>query len=210
MLIPDLFQKWSISPKGIIHIGAHKCEERDIYKNCGCDDSKVIWIEGNKELYDEMKSKLPTIQIYNGIIADCIKTVDFIVTNNDGMSSSFLELKEHLVSHPDCLEAKRFTNVTSTTLMNLVSDNSINMNQYDFLVMDIQGAELHALKGMVDILNHFKGMYIEVNTKEMYSGCGLLDEVKNFLRAHGFELVDMFVYDHLGWGDAYFSRNNNS
>ena len=33
MLIPDIFDKYpSYKPvKGVIHIGAHKCEEKDIY-----------------------------------------------------------------------------------------------------------------------------------------------------------------------------------
>lgn len=207
MLIPDLFQKWNITPKGIIHIGAHRCEEREIYANCGCDDSKVIWVEGNKELYDEMKN-IQGVQIYNAIIADTVKTVDFIITNNDGMSSSFLELKEHLISHPQCLEEKRFKDLHTTTLTHLVKENSINMENYDFLVMDIQGAEYHALQGMVDILPHFKGMYIEVNQKELYANCGLLHQVEAFLEIHGFHLKDMNMLTELGWGDAYFERLN--
>jgi FkbM family methyltransferase len=205
MLIPDLFHKWNISPKGIIHIGAHRCEEREIYVNCGCDDSKVIWIEGNKELYDEMK-RIPSLQLYNAIIAETVKTVDFIITNNEGMSSSFLELKEHLISHPECLEEKRFNNMQTTTLSKLVKENSINMENYDFLVMDIQGAEYHALQGMVELLPHFKGMYIEVNEKELYENCGLLHQVEAFLKHHGFYLKDINMLKHFGWGDAYFER----
>jgi len=206
MLIPDLFQKWNIHPRGIIHIGAHRCEERDIYNKIGCDDSKVIWIEGNPELFVEMKNTLPQVQIYNAIISDECSVVDFIITNNEGMSSSFLELKEHLISHPDCLEEKRIKNLKTTTLTTLVEQYNIDMNKYNFLIMDIQGAELHALKGMTEILKHFDGMYIEVNDRELYKDCGLLPDVTKFLSEHGFVLRDIQMAGNFGWGDAYYCR----
>jgi FkbM family methyltransferase len=205
MLIENFFKKWNIRPTGIIHIGAHRCEERDIYLDAGCDDSRVIWIEGNTELYKEVRTELPTVQLYNALIADEEKTVDFIVTNNDGMSSSFLELKDHLVYHPDCLEQKRLMNQKTTTLENFVIDHAINMTRYDFLAMDIQGCEYLALKGMTSLLKHFKGIYLEVNTSEIYKDCGQLREVTAFLRQYGFEMKDIYMTPY-NWGDAYFSR----
>jgi len=96
MLIPDCFEKFSIVPKGIIHIGAHMCEEREIYEKAGCDDTKVLWIEGNPRLCQFISQKFPTVQLYNGLISDKEDDVEFIVTNN-GQSSSFLELKEHKI-----------------------------------------------------------------------------------------------------------------
>lgn len=73
--------------------------------------------------------------------------------------------------------------------------------------MDIQGAELHALKGMTSILKYFKHIYMEVNTKELYEGCGVLEEVTNFLHVHGFVMKDINMTPH-GWGDALFELKN--
>lgn len=205
MLIPDLFQKWNIRAKGIIHVGAHFCEERSIYAESGCDDSKVIWIEGNPEIYEFIKRQAPpSIQLYHALISDGENDVDFIITNNEGMSSSFLELKEHLVEHPQCREHHRLK-LRTTTIPKFLEKNGLDCADYDFLIMDIQGAELHALKGMNDLLPNFQHMYLEVNTKELYAGCGLLSEVLEFLGQHGFKLKDLNMTQH-GWGDAYFSR----
>jgi len=204
MLIPDLFQKWNIRSKGIIHIGAHYCEERPIYARGGCDDAKVVWIEGNPEIYNLIKNSQLPVQIYHALISDKEEDVDFIVTNNDGMSSSFLELKEHLVEHPTCIESHR-VKLRTTTLPKFMEANDLDPANYDFLIMDIQGAELHALKGMVDILKNFNHMYLEVNMKELYANCGLLPDVMKFLESHGFKMRDINMTQH-GWGDAYFSR----
>jgi hypothetical protein len=56
MLIP--FEKLSISKpiRGVIHIGAHECEERDGYfKHFHLNDSQIIWIEAIPEKAQQMK-----------------------------------------------------------------------------------------------------------------------------------------------------------
>lgn len=204
MLIPNLFQKWNIQATGIVHIGAHTCEERPIYANAGIDDSKIIWIEGNPSIYQHAKNSLPsTVQLYQGLISDKEDLVDFIVTNNF-QSSSFLELKEHRREHPDVYEIQRLK-LTTCTLPQFYENNNIDPSLYDFLAMDIQGAELHVLKGMSNLLNNFKHIYLEVNTKELYESCGLLPEIIEYLNNYNFEMKDINMTQH-GWGDAYFCK----
>lgn len=203
MWIPDCFEKCSIVPKGIIHVGAHMCEEREIYKNVGCDDTKVVWIEGNPRLCHSISQKFPTVNVYNGLISDREEDVDFIITNN-GASSSFLELKEHKIQHPDVYEIERIK-LRTTTLPELLNRNSIDITSYDCLMMDIQGAELHALRGMKDILSGFRLVYLEVNVKELYDGCGRLPEIIEFLQPYGFVMAEIKMTDY-GWGDAVFVR----
>jgi hypothetical protein len=94
--------------KGVIHIGAHKCEENDDYKTLNTKES-TLWIDGN----DELCALNPNI--INALISDTDdKTVDFIITSNDGMSSSLLELHEHKIEHPDCIEINRIKKKTIT------------------------------------------------------------------------------------------------
>jgi FkbM family methyltransferase len=204
MLIPDLFEKWNISPTGIVHIGAHDCEERAIYEKAGLDDTKVIWIEGNPLVYERTKKAVPdTVQLYRALVSDKEEDVDFIVTNNS-LSSSFLELKEHLVEHPYVYEILRMK-LKTTTLPQLYTSANIDPTKYDMLVMDIQGAELHALKGMGELVNSFTHIYLEVNTKELYKNCGLLDDVREYLEKYNFVIKDISMSEH-GWGDAYFAK----
>jgi len=152
-----------------------------------------------------VSQKFPTVQLYNGLISDKEHDVDFIVTNN-GQSSSFLELKEHKIQHPDVYEVGRIQ-LRTTTLPELLSRHSIDVTKYDCLMMDIQGAELHALRGMKDILSGFRLVYLEVNTKEIYAGCGQLSDIVDFLQPYGFVMKDINM-THYGWGDAVFVRHS--
>lgn len=202
-MIDLIFKKYNIKCKGLIHIGAHACQERDMYLKNGLSDENIIWIEGNPVLVENIKNTLPTAKIYQGLIAETEKDVEFVITNNE-QSSSFLELKEHSKEHPDVIEVNR-TKMKTITLPNLLKENNIDYTNFDFLTMDIQCAEYLALQGMKDILSNFKGIFMEVNTKELYTGCASLEEIKNFLKTYGFVLKDLWMSPH-GWGDGYFAN----
>ena len=52
MLIPTIFQDYPecIPKKGILHIGAHTCEEAPLYHSIGINDNQILWIEGNADI----------------------------------------------------------------------------------------------------------------------------------------------------------------
>lgn len=204
MLIPNIFHKYNIKPIGIIHIGAHTCEEREIYHAAGVGDERILWIEANPMIVESVQNVMDkTVKIIQGCISDKEGEVSFMITNNM-QSSSLLPFGTHSKEHPDVVPVDYIT-LRTTTLPCLLDLNQISPHSYDFLCMDIQGAELLALKGMVSILGCFKGIYLEVNTDELYRGCGLLDEVKMLLGEYGFSMVDILMTPHK-WGDALFLR----
>ena len=106
MLIDISQLKFTKDVYGVIHIGAHECEERIKYLSrfCNVTDNEIIWIDALKNKVDSIKSENPNIQIFN----ECISNTDneniiFYITNNL-QSSSILKLKEHLLEHPDIYE----------------------------------------------------------------------------------------------------------
>lgn len=195
--IETLVQKHNVvAPKhGVIHVGAHKCEEQPFYDRLGLKN--VLWIDGNDELCRENS------RIVNALLSDEDgKQVDFIITSNDAMSSSILELKEHLIEHPDCVEKQRVRKHTTRldTLMKVY-----DQNKYDMLVLDVQGAELLVLKGGTETLKNINCLVSEVNTKELYKDCVLLEQLDDFLTEQGFVRVFTNMTRH-GWGDAVYVR----
>ena len=72
------------------------------------------------------------------------------VTNNL-QSSSILELKKHKEYYPNITVDKR-VNVFTLTLDDLFDECDLKIEKYNFLNIDIQGAELLALKGAGNIL----------------------------------------------------------
>jgi hypothetical protein len=50
-------------------------------------------------------------------------------------------------------------------------------------------------------------MYLEVNEKELYKDCGLINDVDNFLSQYNFKRVLTKMTTH-GWGDALYILDN--
>ena len=73
-----------------------------------------------------------------------------------------------------------------------------------FLNLDIQGAELSALRGMGRNISTCLAIYTEVNLRELYKGVPLLEEMDAFLSEKGFVRVDWEIFSQLGWGDALY------
>lgn len=207
MLI-DIFQlKFIKVVNGIIHIGAHDCEERIKYLSRFSEvtDDDIIWIDALKHKVDEIQAKNSSIRIYNECIGDNDdESVIFKVTNNF-QSSSFLSLKEHLIEHPDIHEIAQIEMKTKT-LKTFYDENNLKYDKYNFMVLDIQGAELLALKGAAEILNTVDYIYIEVNTKELYESCALLPEIDEYLSTFGFTRDNILMTEH-GWGDAFYTKH---
>jgi FkbM family methyltransferase len=195
---------------GVIHVGGHLAEERDIYADRGLN---VFWVEANPKLYPEL---LNTISNHPNQRASCDllmdtegKRYDFYISSNNGESSSVLEIAGHKeiwtqVSYVETIP------LTSTTLSGLVKREKLDLSRYDSLVMDTQGSELHILKGATDILDQFKFIKTEVADFDLYKGCCRLSDMDQFLDQHHFRRVRTWAFARkAGLGavyDAVYSR----
>jgi hypothetical protein len=95
--------------------------------------------------------------------------------------------------------------MTTTRVDSLLARNDVLVGPGWFLNIDLQGAELLALKGMGDLLHQFSHLYIEVNEKELYKGCPRVWEIDSFLAGWGFHGVETKMTG-FGWGDKYYQR----
>jgi FkbM family methyltransferase len=191
-------------PKGIIHIGAHLMEERVDYLLAGIHD--IIWIEANDKICKqniESYNLLKTEYQFNYAMSDVDnQEIEFKITNN-GQSSSILELDKHKIHHPHIyvtdtikLKTKRFDV--------LAKEQNIDIQKYNFINIDIQGAELLALKGFGDLLNHIDYIYSEVNEASLYKDCALITDMDSYLFEFTREETAMTSSE---WGDAFYVRN---
>lgn len=207
MLIPTIFSTFPecIPKKGILHVGAHMCEERAFYNTINIGDNDILWIEAIGEVVGYVKKINENINIVQAVITDKDdEDVSFMITNNN-QSSSILNFGTHTVEHPHIFEIER-RNLKSITLNTLFERNNIPHDRYDFINIDIQGAELKALKGAERILPHIKAIYAEVNEKMLYEGAVLLPELDEYLASFNFKRVITNMTRH-GWGDALYIKN---
>ena len=207
MLIPTIFNTFPecIPKKGILHIGAHMCEERVLYNSINIRDKDTLWIEAIGEIVAYVKKINENINIVQAVITDKDdEELSFMITNNKE-SSSIFNFGTHAIEHPHVFEIER-RRLKSITLNTLFERNNIPHDRFDFINIDIQGAELKALKGAVHILPHIKAIYAEVNEKMLYEGAGLLPELDEYLATFNFKRVITNMTQH-GWGDALYIKN---
>lgn len=207
MLIPfdKLFEKYNIKSTGILHVGASLGQEAQRYADLGI--KKMIFIEAIPDVFLQLKSnisKFPDATALNACVSneDGVK-VKFNIANNEGQSSSFLEFGTHLEQHPTVkfIDSIELETIRLDTLL-----KDIDLSQIDFLVMDLQGAELLALKGLGELLNNFKFAYLEVNCQELYKGGAMIEDVDFYLGAYGFERKETKMLG-FGWGDAIYIKS---
>jgi FkbM family methyltransferase len=197
----ELIKKYKINFKGILHVGAHECEELNDYEQYISRDN-ILWIEALPEKVKLCKNKYPGINIENAIVSDKVANVVFKVSNN-GQSSSILDFGLHSQYHPQVHYINAFEGQTSL-LKDILPKYNIN---YNFLNFDIQGAELKALKGMENYLHNVDYLYTEVNSDYVYKDCALVTELDEYLKQFGLVRVET-NWTEYKWGDAFYIKHN--
>jgi FkbM family methyltransferase len=206
MLIPftqinNVLKINNIECKGALHLGAHECEEIPFYSQIGVLAKDIVWIDAIPTKVEEARARgVPNV--HNAVITD--KDDEDVVFNvsNNGQSSSVLEFGTHKTEHPWVVYVDKLKQ-KSVTLDTFIERNRIDATKLTFWNFDIQGAELMALRGATKYIQYAKVMYLEVNEKELYKGCGLIDDIDAFLASYKFKRVLTKMTDH-GWGDAMY------
>ncbi len=200
--IKTILSENEININGVLHVGAHECEELNFYNELGIDN--ILWVDAMTTKVNEAKEK-GISNIYEAVISDTDnKDIIFNVSNNI-QSSSILEFGTHSVEHPNVVYIDKLYK-KSITIDTFFERNSLDPSDYTFWNFDIQGAELMALKGAMKSIKYVKMLYLEVNVKELYVGCPLLGDIDEFLLAYDFKRVVATITPH-GWGDAIYIKS---
>ncbi len=175
------------SAKGVIHVGAHAGQERDLY-----GDLPVVWVEALPLVFSVLCERIadkPHQQAFNYLVADG-KPYKFGLSNNAAQSSSIFDLKGHKDLWPD-VGYIAAVEMESVTLAEVIERHGLDLNVYDALVLDVQGAELLALRGAGEQLRRFKWVLAEAADFEAYAGGCQLRDLDEYLRGFGFVRQNM-------------------
>ena len=201
----ELFHYWGVNPIQVVHVGAHKAEEESSYSELGWHKpNKVIWIEANPNLVLKLENRLATdtnLIIHAAVWSHSGESITLKITNKT-QSSSLLDFGTHSSLYPSIKVESEFRLSTKT-----LEEVLVNVSQVDFLNLDIQGAELQALKGFEKRLSSVKWIYTEVNKKQIYNGCATVSEMDLFLSSFGFRRVSTRWMPLAGWGDALYVQD---
>lgn len=198
--ISELTDTYSLVVKEVLHIGAHKFEERLSYISAGW--SPRIWIEANKAMFEQRPSFDNSED--RAIEAACWSedgvVLDFKVMSNSECSS-LLNLGLTSKYYPD-VKLIDVTKVVGRRVDTLFAGTPLP----NFVNIDVQGSELHVLRGFGERLWDVDYVYCEVNKRSLYLSCAQIEELDNYLLAFGLHRITTRWVPLRHWGDALYVR----
>ena len=199
----SILNKYNIKVTGVLHIGAHECEEMSLYQDLGLTPDDVTWLDAMPQKVDEAKARgIPNV--YQALVTDKDdELIKFNISNNV-QSSSIFEFGTHATAHPNVVYVGSLVS-PSITIDTFCQRNNINISKHNYWSIDIQGAEFKALVGGEKCLAFAKVLYLEVNEQELYKGCTLKPLLDHYLESQGFICVAQAIHA-VGWGDAIYIR----
>jgi FkbM family methyltransferase len=203
--LPDL-NDYLRSCSGVIHVGANTGQERDTYAGYRLP---VIWIEPLPAQFERLKQNIkvyPNQIAIKGLITDRDDVSTILhVSNNDGISSSILDLALHRDIWPDVYYVGDIE-VNSVRLQTAISRAGLDISKYDALVMDTLGVELLILRGLGADITHFKYIKMEAADFEAFKGCATVSEISEFLISScGYSLLRKDRFAQRDAGGSYFN-----
>jgi FkbM family methyltransferase len=198
---------FGIHPKSLIHIGAHLAEESEAYDNFNWAGlTGITWIEAQEELVEFLKIKLDANR--NRVLKVCAWSLSgekkYLNITSNSQSTSLLNFGEHSELYPE-IYVKRKCEVKTSRLDEVLEESE----NFEFVNLDVQGAELHVLIGMGEKLSHAKWIYTEVNSAEIYLDNVRVKELDEYLKKFGFKRVVTKWVGKDGWGDALYVKRVN-
>lgn len=195
-----LIEKYNLTIKGVIHIGAHYGTEHKLYKQNKIEN--IVYFEPLSKNFQILKENVSDSLLYNLALGNIDGEIEmYVEDSNQGMSSSILEPKLHLEQYPHIT----FPRKEKVQIRKLDSLN-LDVKKYNLINIDVQGYELEVFKGGKELLKNIDYVISEINRDELYSNCVQISELSNFLKEYGFELVEE-SWDGKTWGDGFFIKN---
>ena len=198
--LEELVQKYQVKIKGLIHVGAHYGQEYEIYQKLGI--ANLIFFEPLSQNFEILKTyvgeKAKLFQLALGNENKKVKM--YTESANNGMSSSILKPQKHLEQYPQIV----FDTEEIVEMVRL-DDFLSDIENYNFLTIDVQGYELEVLKGSQETLTSISGILTEVNRDELYENCVQVEQLDDFLDLYEFQRVET-NWSGETWGDAFYLK----
>lgn len=197
-------EQYKLDIKGVVHIGAHYGDEVLDYIRNGIQD--ITLFEPLSENFEILEKNLSdvnaNINAYQVALGSEEKVVKMYISSNDAQSSSILKPKEHLNQYSYITFEESQEEVEVKTL------DSYDIQNANFINIDVQGYELEVFKGGRKTLERIDYIYSEVNRDEMYEGNTFIEQLDEFLSEYGFSRVETYWPDpkKVGWGDALYIK----
>ena len=210
----------AIDPKNITNIfelGAHDGNDTEILSKL-YPNSTIIAVEALPEFCDKIrKRKLPNVQIIQKAITDKQgNDIVFHRANKQYQASGSIYGSTEGQGFHDVMKNKlQSIKVKTTTIDALVKETGIVPS---IILMDLQGAELLALKGAIKTLDKCKYIVSEGGYVPLYKGASTIHDVTKFVNSKHYKCIKCngqsckaVQNNHSkGWTDCLYERDNKT
>lgn len=124
--------------------------------------------------------------------------------NEPDYASSFLPFHPWMMNR--LADTKQFTTMRVDAVPTLTLDHALHDREHiDLLKINIHGMELLSLQHAIDTLKRTEVVHCNVSFIEMYEGQSRFNDVEQFMRAQGFDLIDFYDQRHYAFASTSFS-----
>jgi hypothetical protein len=188
--------------KGIIQVGANSGQELSLLKSVS---NNIILIEPIPELAENLKNNNPDCLVIPCALGSQNSEMDFLISSNQGESSSLLKPLNHTKFYPD-INFNRSIKISVKTFESIINEYNLNINNFNVLLSDTQGYDLEVIKGFNSNIYNFDLIIVEYINSKLYENDSSLIDIENYLIHFGFKLMEVFD-ENLGAGNAVFIKN---
>jgi FkbM family methyltransferase len=205
--------------RGVVHVGAHHGEEVPVFRRFGFLD--LLLIEANPQHASLLHQRFAVddqVRVLSTAIGDRAGEATLLLHTSRGGSTESASLlgMQALQEIVPTLTTRSALLVPMTTLDDLARDAGTEMNRYNVLVVDVQGAERMVFRGGSNFLATCDAVVTEVSLVPLYDGAPLEGELLGELGALGFEPRQSVYHelhrgDHrfVAWGETLLVRNGD-
>ena len=188
-----------IYPTGIFYVGAYDGGELEIFKDYNCP---VYAFEPNPGHFSKIvdrynKYKIPG-KAYEDGCANFNGVLPLNIPDRDMIASSFLKTKTITEMFPHM-------SLKNNVMADIVTIDSLNIKDANYLILDIQGCEVNAILGAYEtILDSVDVIITEYSTVELYSCQNQVHDLDYLLTELGFHSMSDLTHIH---ADAIYIKN---
>ena len=202
-----LLEAYKVPRSGCLHVGANFGQEAEVYDHLGF--RKVVWVEGyapyRARLLEAVGSRSNHTVV--GLMVSDVEgeQMEFSVASNTGSSTVFEPTDAWRSTFKNLEMVDKETVVCGRLDRVLLAElDEATLNSLAFLVLDVEGSELKALRSMGRLIENVCFAFIEVSLREIFRNGPLLVDIDRFMLSHSFERI--YIKTGAASGDALYRR----
>lgn len=190
------FKELGAELNNVIDVGCYKGDWSKRFRQ-NYPDANLYLIDGSDDKAEELKQYGTFIQAYLGQYNEK-RDYYYHKDKNDSTGNSLYKENSNVPFETKTIETKRLTDV-------------VPQQQYDYIKMDVQGAELEIIEGSLDLFMNTKWVQLECPVFNNNVGAPLFEQIINYMANSNFKVFDIenIYYNTRLMGIDFIFNNEN-